>query len=107
MDADAEPHRLADGAVLVLCCDRRLDRDGALDRVDGAGEIGDHAVPGGVEDPATVRSNQAIDDHPASLEPTPRADLVQLHQAAVLGNVGGKDHRQLSFDYLAFRHRPS
>src|ERR1700694_3605407 len=34
----------------------------ALDRIDRAGEIGDDAVPRGVEDPAAMPGDQAVDD---------------------------------------------
>jgi len=32
--------------------------------IDRAGEVGDHAVPGGVEDAASVRRDQPVDDSP-------------------------------------------
>jgi hypothetical protein len=107
MDADAKPHLLALWAVLVLFCDCVLDRDSAFDRIHRAGEIGDHAVPGGIEDSAAIGGNQSIEDCPICLKPPQRAELIQPHQAAVLGNVGRKDGGKLSFDYLTFCHRPS
>ena len=51
--------------------------------------------------------NQPIEDRPVRLKPPQCAELIQPHQAAVLGNVGRKDRGKLSFDYLAFCHRPS
>jgi hypothetical protein len=107
MDANAKPHLVSLRAVRVLFCDCVLDRDGAFDRVHGAGEIGDYAVPSGIEDSTAMGGNQPIEDCPVRLKPPQRAELIQPHQAAVLGNVGRKDRSKLSFDYLAFCHRPS
>src|SRR5439155_5766173 len=91
MDANAELHRLVDGSCRVLRGDRALYRDRALHGIDRAGEVGDDAVAGGVEDPAPMRLDQTIDDDAARLQPGERVDLVARHQPAVAGNVGGKD----------------
>jgi hypothetical protein len=58
--------------------------------IDRAGEIGDDAVTGGVEDAAPVRRDQAIDDDTARLEPGKRADLIARHQPAITGDVGSE-----------------
>ena len=68
MHADAELHRLAPHAR-VLHRDRRLHCDGTLHGVDRAGEVGDDAVAGGVEDAAPVRRDQIVDDRAAGLQP--------------------------------------
>ncbi len=107
MDADAEPHLLAGRATLVFLFDGVLDRDGAFDGIDRTRKIGDKTVAGGIEDPAAVGGDQSIEDCPVGLQPPQCADLVQPHQPAVLGNVGRKDHGELSFDYLDLCHRPS
>jgi hypothetical protein len=107
MHADAEAHLTTFGAIRVFLCNRVLDRDSALDRVDGAGEIRNNAIAGGIENPSAVAGNQSIEDRPVRLQRAQRANLVQPHQAAVLGNIGRKDCGKLSFDYLAFCHRPS
>ena len=49
--------------------------------------------------------DKPVDDRPVGLERPQGADLVQPHQAAVLGDVGRKDHRELSFDDLVVCHR--
>ena len=100
MDADAEQHRLVGGTAFILFGDRRLHRDRALHGVDRAGEVGDDAVAGGVEDAAPVRRDQPVDDGAARLQPGERADLVARHQPAVAGNVGGENGGQFAFDRL-------
>ena len=107
MNADAEPHLLTSRAIVVLLFDGTLDRDGAFDGIDRAGEIGDHAVAGGIEDAAAIGGNQSIEDRPVGLQRAQGTDLVQPHQTAVFGDVGRKDCSELSFDYLGFCHRPS
>jgi hypothetical protein len=107
MDADAEPHLLAGQATLVFFFDGVLDRDGAFDGIDCARKIGDETVAGGIEDAAAMGGDQSIEDYPVGLQPAQRADLVQPHEAAVLGNIGRKYHGELSFDYLDLCHRPS
>ena len=87
MHADAELHRLVGDTAGVLRRDRGLHGDSALDGIDCAGEVGDHAIPGGAEDAAPVRGDQLINDHPACLQPGERADLVTRHQPAVAGNI--------------------
>jgi hypothetical protein len=107
MDADAEPHLLAGRATLVFFFYGVLDRDGAFDGIDRTCKIGDKTVSGSIEDPAAMGGDQSIEDRPIGLQPPQRADLVQPHKPAVLGNVGRKDYGQLSFDYLDLCHRPS
>jgi hypothetical protein len=107
MDANAEPHLLTERAILVLFFDRILDRDGALDGINGTGEIGNDTVAGGIEDPAAMGGDQRVEDRPIGLQTAQRADLVQPHQAAVLGNIGRENRGELTFDDLALRHRPS
>jgi len=96
MDADAELHRLLGSAARILCGYRRLHRDGTLHGVDDTGEIGDDAVPGGVEDAAPVRRDQLIDDDAARLQPGEGADLVARHQPAVAGDVGGENRGEFA-----------
>ena len=84
-------------ATGILSRDRRLHRDRALHGIDRAGEVGDHAVAGGVEDAAPVRRDQLVDDGAASLQPGERGHLVARHQPAVAGNVSGEDRREFAF----------
>jgi hypothetical protein len=103
MHADAELHQLVGGAARILCGDRGLHRDRALHRIDRAGEIGDDAVAGGVEDAATVRTDQPVNDDAACLQPGERADLIPRHQPAVAGNVSGEDRGEFAL-YRMDRH---
>src|ERR1700758_1841495 len=107
MNADAEPHPLPVGTVLVLVFDRFLDRDGALDRIDRAREVSDDTIASGVEDSTAMSGNQSIENHPVGLQSAQSADLVQPHQAAVLGNIGRENCGELSLDDLAFYHPSS
>ena len=94
MHTDAELHRLIGGSSGIHY--RGLHRDGTLHGIDRAGEVGDHAVPGGVEDAAAVRRDQPVDDSPASLQPGERGNLVARHQPAVASYVGGEDRSKFA-----------
>jgi len=54
MYADAEAHRVSSSTAGVFRSDSALHGNGAPDRIDRTGEIGDHAVAGGVEDAASM-----------------------------------------------------
>ena len=103
MHANAELHRLGGRLLRALHRDCRLHRDRALHGIDRAGEVGDDAVAGGVEDAAPVRRDQLVDDGAARLQPGERADLVARHQPAVAGNVGGEDRGEFAL-YRMDRH---
>ena len=62
--ANAELHRLVGANTRILRGNRRLHRDRASHGIDHAGEIGDDAVPGGVEDAAPMRRDQVVDNGP-------------------------------------------
>ena len=68
MDADSEPHLVARGTAAVLYGDRLLHPNRALDRVHRAGEIGHHAVAGGIEYSTVMGMDQSIDDRPVRLK---------------------------------------
>ncbi len=48
--------------------------------------------------------DQPIKDFPVGLQAAQGTNLVQPHQAAVLGDVGRKDCGELAFDNRAFCH---
>ena len=48
--------------------------------------------------------NQSIEDRAVGLKLPQRANLVEPHQPAILGDIGRKDGGKLSFDYMAFCH---
>jgi hypothetical protein len=107
MNADPETHLLARGASGVFLGNRLLEGDGAFDRIDRAGEVSHYAVAGSIEDATMMGRNQRIEDRPIGLKPAQGADLILPHEAAVLGNVSGKNHRELSFDDLGVYHLAS
>jgi hypothetical protein len=104
MDADAEPHLFFRSAVGIFLGDRLLHRDRAFNGIDGAGEIRDYAVAGGIENTTVMNLNKMVENCPIGLKLAQGANLVDAHQAAVLGDVGGKDGRELPLDPLAFYH---
>src|SRR5580700_4685437 len=75
MHANAELHRLVGRPLRISRCDSRLHPNRALDSIDRAGEVGDDAVAGGVEDAAPVRRDPFVDDGAACrvLSPKPLA----------------------------------
>jgi hypothetical protein len=68
MEANTEPHLLIGGSIRVLLAYGVLYGDSTLNGIHGAGEIGNETVARCVEDPASVRGDQAIDDFPVSRE---------------------------------------
>ena len=108
MDADAEPHLLADRSISILPTYGVLNLDGTLHDIYGAGKVGDETVTRRVEDPTAMRGDQAIDDDPVRGEGAKGADLIEPHQAAVAFDVGGEDRGELPFDRVRFqpRHLP-
>ncbi len=103
MHADAELHRLICRLLRVLGCDRGLYCDRTLHGIDRAGEVSDNAVAGDIEDAATMRRDQSIDDGATCLKPGERTDLVPRHQPAVAGDVGGEDRSEFAL-YRLDRH---
>src|SRR5437868_1087103 len=79
------------GSGNIVYSYRGLYRNRALDGIDRAGEVGDDAIPGGVEDSPPMRRDQLIDGDTAGLQPGERANLVTRHQPAIAGNVSGED----------------
>ncbi len=97
IDADAELQPLGLGHRLVAPADLLLDLDGAERRFHGAGELGDHAVAGGVEHAPAMGRYHAVDDLAVAAQRRQRSLLVSLHQPAVTGHIGGKDRGKLAF----------
>jgi hypothetical protein len=83
MHADAEAHRLAPGGARLFDRDRVLHRDRAGNSVNRAGEIGDYAVAGGVEDPAAMGCDQPVHDDTTGLEPGERPDFISRLKPAM------------------------
>lgn len=74
----------------------RLPRDGALHRIDRAGEIGNDAVTGGIEDPTSVVGDQLVNDRATGFQPAQRTGLVLPDKPAAPRHVGGEDCREFA-----------
>jgi len=103
VDADSKPHLLTGRAIRILLGYGVLHRDRTLHGIDSAGEIGDEAIARCVEDPASVRGYQGIDDAPVGRERAKGSYLVQPHQAAVAFDIGCEDRGKLPFDGARFQ----
>ena len=100
IDADSELH-----AALRLDCGIALshlglDGEGAFDRVHHAGEFGENAVAGGVDDAPGELADHREHDGLMPLEITHRAGLVRGHQCAIAGNVRRENGAQSPFHAL-------
>jgi hypothetical protein len=60
-----------------------LDLDRTANRVE-------HAIAGGIRNPASMLSNELVDDGPAGRQCVHRRHLVAVHQAAITLDIGGK-----------------
>jgi hypothetical protein len=69
-----------------------LQRDGAFDGVDSAGELDQHPVAHKLNDATMVIGDQWLKDfRPTRLESSQRPSLVRLHQPAVADYISGED----------------
>ena len=107
VDADPEPKLPILGCSDAILGQLLLDRDGALDRIDRAQELGQDAIASGIGNSASVIANQPIHDLASGSEGTQRPGLVLAHQARIAGNVRNEDRCQTPFDplFLLGRHR--
>ena len=103
VDADPEPHLLIGRSISVLLSYRLLNFDCAFDGIHCTAEIGKDAVARRVEDPTSMRGDQAIDNGPVCGEGAKSANLIAPHEAAVAFDIGCKDRRELSFDPMGFQ----
>jgi hypothetical protein len=61
IDPDAKPQAALLGEIQIAVGHRALDFGGAAHRVDDAGEFRQHAVAGGLDDPAMMLADLRID----------------------------------------------
>ena len=79
----------------------------AAHRIDGAGELDQHAVAAGLDDAAAVRRQWGIDDGFLDiLQPGQRAFLISAHQPAIAGDFRRQHRRQSSLYALAVQKMP-
>src|SRR3972149_6237331 len=88
IDADAQHDAAVVGLAGRALGHRRLHADRALHGVDDAGEFGEQAVPGGLEDTSPTVAYRRIDELGAqALQPRQRAFLVDAHEAAEADDI--------------------
>ena len=98
VDADAEH----DAAILrhpgVALRHAPLHLDGALDRIDDAGELDQEAIAHGLDNAPFVPGNCRGDELLAvGYQLRKRAGLIRLHETAVADHVSGQDRGQTAF----------
>ena len=94
MEPDAKQHAPIVGELFVLRRERALDLEGATDRADGTGELGQQVVARGVDHSATEGVDEALDLASMGLQRADRGLVVVAHQAAVADRIGAQDGRQ-------------
>ncbi len=78
-----------------------LNFDGTSRRIDGAGELDQHAVAGCLDDASAMLSDFGIDERfSESLEMSERAFLVGTHQTAIASDIRRQNSRQSPFHAL-------
>ena len=98
VDADAELDAPVLGLGRLALGDAVLDRDCALDRIDGARELDQRAVAHQLDNAAAVLGDQRLDELLAQrLQARDRAGLVGAHEPAVADHVRGQNRRELAF----------
>ena len=103
VDADPEVDVTVRRQVRVSFGKYRLRLDSALNGIDGAAELREHAIAGGVSYPAPVGGNQAIKDGAPLGQSLERLNLVGPHQAAIALNVSRKNRDQPALGINRFR----
>jgi hypothetical protein len=98
IDADAEFEAPVLGQLGVAAGKLRLDLDRTSHGLDGACELGEHAIAGGTDDAAVVARDPYIHLQPVGVQGAERAFLVGRHEAAVALHVGTQDGRELTLD---------
>ena len=99
VEADAKADLAPRRRVAVAPRHTPLDLDRARHRIRDARELDQHAIPGGLDQPAPVVGDRRIDQlQTMGLETRERARLIGFHQAAVADHVGRKDGREPAFD---------
>ena len=77
------------------------------DGIDGAGELDQHAVAGGLDDAAPMVGDGGIDEGLSDrLQPGQRAFLVDTHEPAVAGDIRRQHRCQSPFHPLACQESP-
>jgi hypothetical protein len=106
VDPDAELDAPVLGLGLLALGHAVLDHDGAFDRVDGARELDQRAVPDQLDHAAAVLGDEGLDEFLAqSLQARDRAGFIGSHEPAIANHVRGQNRHELPFHTLG--HEPA
>src|SRR5712692_8253324 len=97
VDADAEFHPLLGRDIRVLGVERGLNLDGALDRVHDAGELGEYAVAGGIDESPAMLLDEPVNQFAVGGKSAEGRLLVLPHEAAIAEDVGTEYGGELTF----------
>ena len=93
--------------VGILLGHAALDLDGASHRIDGAGELDQHAVAGGLDDASAMLGDGGIEKRlSGGLQAGQRAFFVHTHQAAVSGDIRRQNCRKPPFHAIVGQNGP-
>jgi hypothetical protein len=91
IDADAKPHALLRGKMIVAGAQRRLNLGGAANRVYRAWKLGKNRIACGVEYPTSMHLEHLVEDFAMAAQDLDRALLVFSHHLAVADDIGHED----------------
>jgi hypothetical protein len=104
MHADPQADALVGRRCGVAQADPRLDRNGGLDRAQGAAEFDQCPIPGELDDTPASTRHLGIEQLAADgLERPERGLLVARHQTAVADHVGSEDGGEATVHDSAYR----
>ena len=99
VDADTKLHAALGRNAFVFSLEPGLDIDGALHRIDHAGELGEHAVAGRVHEPPVMLLDERVDYLAVGRKGAESRLFIFPHEAAVAEDVGAEYGGELAFHY--------
>src|SRR5262249_7237283 len=98
--ADAEQEPPLRWNIQIFTTVDRLEIDSAARSIYRTVEFGKNRIAGGVENPAFMFADEP-DEGLSSLAQSANGFILRdRHQAAIPGDIGGKNYRQLAFQFL-------
>jgi len=98
IDPDPEQHPTVMRDAFVALGHRCLHGDRAFYGIDNRGELDEHAIARGLDDTAAMLRHQRVAHNTVLAQRARSPSLVEPHEPAVAGHVGGKDSCQPAFD---------
>jgi hypothetical protein len=93
-------------AIQIAVGHRALDFGCTAHRVDNAGEFREHAVAGGLDDPAVMLADPRVEQFDEMrLDAFVRAFFIGTHQTRIAHHVGGEDRGKAAFDTFPIHAR--